>query len=241
MRFSSTSRLSCRCPMTGRARVSLAGVFRSGQVRQGRGTALRRPIGWARLGLDDPERNVSRRRNLHRVSSELWRRKSGQTRSRPRRHFVLAYQYLTQGHVENAIGQLKEVVKLQPGDTLSAQLIAYFQPSSGTHLRPPSRPRTLAGRHWEVSRDLDGHARQGREDRPGDQGRRQFNWDASGPGRQPTTIAGKSTFAAGVLTLVAKGNQDGALVGKVAWQDADHFTFRLVGGPPTDPGLLFAR
>ena len=51
-------------------------------------------------------------------------------------HFVLAYQYLAEGHVENAVAQLKEVVKLQPGDTLSAQLIAYYQPSGATS--PPS-------------------------------------------------------------------------------------------------------
>ena len=56
--------------------------------------------------------------------------------------FVLAYQYLCQGHVENAVAQLKETVKLQPGDTLSAQLIAYYQPADATQARPPSRPRT---------------------------------------------------------------------------------------------------
>ena len=55
------------------------------------------------------------------------------------------------------------------------------------------------------------------------------------------TIAGKSTFADGVLTLAAQEGQDGALVGQVAWQDANHFTFRLVGGPSNDPGLKFAR
>jgi hypothetical protein len=54
------------------------------------------------------------------------------------------------------------------------------------------------------------------------------------------TIAGTSTNANGILTLASQG-QDGALVGKLAWQDADHFTFQLVGAPPTDPGLKFAR
>ncbi len=54
-------------------------------------------------------------------------------------------------------------------------------------------------------------------------------------------IAGKSAFANGILTLTAQGGQNGALVGRVAWQDADNFSFRLVGGPPNDPGLKFAR
>ena len=54
-------------------------------------------------------------------------------------------------------------------------------------------------------------------------------------------IAGKSTFADGTLTLTAQGGQAGALVGQVAWKDANDFTFRLVGGPSNDPGLKFAH
>ena len=68
-----------------------------------------------------------------------------------------------------------------------------------------------------------------------------FAWAATSPGKPATTIAGGSTLADGVLTLAAQGTQDGALTGEVAWQDPDHFTFRLVGSPPTDPGLTFAR
>src|SRR5262249_40210629 len=37
-------------------------------------------------------------------------------------HFVLGYHYLTQGHTDAAVGQLKEAVALAPQDTLSAQL-----------------------------------------------------------------------------------------------------------------------
>jgi hypothetical protein len=66
-------------------------------------------------------------------------------------------------------------------------------------------------------------------------------WAASGSGKPTTTIAGGSAFGDGVLTLTAQGSQDGALAGKVVWQDADHFNFRLVGAPPTDLGLTFAR
>ncbi len=67
-----------------------------------------------------------------------------------------------------------------------------------------------------------------------------FSWTVAGPGKPPASIAGSSTFADGVLTLAGKG-QDGALAGKVVWQDADHFTFRLVNAAPQDPGLKFAR
>ena len=56
---------------------------------------------------------------------------------------MLAYQYLAQGHDPNAVAQLKKVVRLQPGDTLSAQLIAAFQPSGG-NAPPPAQTAPAA-------------------------------------------------------------------------------------------------
>ncbi len=156
--------------------------------------------------------------------------------------FVLAYQYLGEGHVEDAVAQLKAVVKIQPADTLSAQLIAYYQPAGATQAPSaevatgavPGVNEKLAGT-WTAIPAKDAKIALAIQDDG------KFNWEASGPGKPPTVIAGVSTLADGVLTLAAKGTQDGALAGKVAWQDVDHFTFRLVGAPPTDPGLKFAR
>ncbi len=156
--------------------------------------------------------------------------------------FVLAYQYLCQGHVENAVAQLKEVVKLQPADTLSAQLIAYYQPA-GSAQPPAAEPATngapafqgkLAG-NWVATPVANAKIALVIKDDG------KFNWDAASAGKPPTEIAGASTFADGVLTLTAQGKQNGALAGKVAWQDADHFTFRAIGAPQGDPGLAFAR
>ncbi len=157
-------------------------------------------------------------------------------------HFVLAYQYLAQGHDPNAIAQLKEVVKLQPGDTVSAQLIAAFQPSGGNPPPPaeaapaaaPAVEGKLAGT-WSATPAQDAKIALAIQDDG------TFTWTATGPGKPPMNIAGKSTFADGTLTLAAQGGQAGALVGQVAWQDADDFTFRLVGGPANDPGLKFSR
>jgi hypothetical protein len=153
-------------------------------------------------------------------------------------HFLLAYQYLAQGHVENGVAQLKQVVRLQPGDTLSAQLIAQLQPSSGTQASPAEPAAAAQGKlagNWTAVPGKDTKITLAIQD----DGR--FTWAATSPGKPATTIAGGSTLADGVLTLTAQGSQDGALTGKLAWQDADHFTFRLVGSPPTDPGLTFAR
>ena len=156
--------------------------------------------------------------------------------------FVLAYQYLAQGHDADAIAQLKAAAKLQPGDTLSPQLIAKLEPAGATQApsaetatgAAPAAQEKLAGT-WTATPAKDAKVALAIKDDG------KFNWDVSSPGKPATAIAGESTFADGVLTLAAKGTQDGALAGKVAWQDADHFTFRLVGAPPDDPGLKFAR
>ncbi|MGP0065588.1 MAG: tetratricopeptide repeat protein [Isosphaeraceae bacterium] len=157
-------------------------------------------------------------------------------------HFLLAYHYLTQGHDPEAIAQLKDVVRLQPGDTVSAQIIAAFQPSGGSPPPPaesapgavPAVEGRLAGT-WAATPAQDAKIALTIQDDG------TFSWTATGPGKPPMNITGKSTLAGGILTLAAQGGQTGALVGQVAWKDADDFSFRLVGGPSNDPGLKFAR
>jgi tetratricopeptide (TPR) repeat protein len=157
-------------------------------------------------------------------------------------HFVLAYHYLTQGHDPEAIAQLKTVVKLQPADTLSAQIIAQFQPAGGTQppsaematAAAPAAPGKLPGK-WAAAPAADTKIALEIQDDGS------FTWNAASPGKPPMSIAGKSTYAGDILTLAALKGQSGALVGQVAWKDPDNFTFRLVGAPATDPGLKFAR
>ena len=156
--------------------------------------------------------------------------------------FVLAYQYLAQGHDPEAVTQLKEVVRLQPSDTISAQIIAAFQPTGGNAPPPaeaapaaaPAAPGKLAGT-WTTTQSPGAKVALSIQDDG------TFTWTATNPGKPAMNIVGKSTFADDILTLTAQGGQNGALVGRVAWQDAGNFTFRVVGGPPNDPGLKFAR
>ncbi len=186
-------------------------------------------------------RDVPRRRHLHRPTASV----EAYVRSNPdsaQAHFVLAYQYLGQGHDPEAIAQLKEVVRLQPGDKLSAQIIAAFQPSGGNAApraevaaaAAPAVAGKLAGT-WAATPAPDAKIALAIQDDGA------FTWTATGSGKPAMNIAGKSTFADDTLTLTAQSGQSGSLVGKVAWQDAGNFTFRLVGGPPNDPGLKFAR
>jgi hypothetical protein len=58
---------------------------------------------------------------------------------------------------------------------------------------------------------------------------------------KPKSIQGSSTVGAtGLLTLAGAGDE-GVLVGQVTWTDDSHFTFKLSGGPPNDPGLSFSK
>jgi len=155
--------------------------------------------------------------------------------------FVLAYHYITQGHEAEAVTQLKDVVSLQPNDTLSAQLIAHFQPSGAATPSPDAAspaevtaPGKLAGT-WVADAPQNAKITLTINNVGG------FAWDVAAPGKPPVSIAGTSTLADGVLSLAGKDNQAGTLAGKLAWQDDTHFTFRAVGGPADDPGLKFAR
>jgi tetratricopeptide (TPR) repeat protein len=118
----------------------------------------------------------------------------GYVRSNPasaHARFVLAYQYLAQGHDPQAITQLKEVVKLQPGDTISAQIIAAFQPSGGT-TPPPAEPAKPAapGVEGKLAGTWAASPASGAKIALAVQDGGAFTWSASSPGKPPMNIAG---------------------------------------------------
>ena len=162
-------------------------------------------------------------------------------------HFVLGYHYVCQGHNDAAANQYQEAARLQPTDKLSAQLAAQLEPSAAqlqtgvgattstaTTSAQPARQGTLPGR-WTATPAKDSQvALTMQEDGS-------FTWAVTAPGKPATTISGKSTLADGMLTLADQNNQNGALAGKVTWQDENHFKFQVAGGGTNDPGLSFAR
>jgi len=160
--------------------------------------------------------------------------------------FVLGYHYLTQGHTEAAIEELKEVMKLQPADQLSAQLVAQLSgdtaksspdaPATPSPAQAPAAPATavrgnLVGA-WKAS------PAQGTTIELTLGGDSKFNWNIVAQGKsQP--IAGTYVYETGILTLTQSENN--AMVGKVAWLDESHFKFQAMGGGPNDPGLAFSK
>jgi tetratricopeptide (TPR) repeat protein len=168
--------------------------------------------------------------------------------------FVLAYFYLTQGHTDAALGQLKRVLALQPKDTVAAQLIKRLDPSaasggaaSSQPSTPPPGPALVPGTATAPA----GSVKQGRLEgswtaQPDpdttitlslrDAG--QFTWKVAHKG-QDRVIQGKETSGNGLLTLVQE--QGTPIVGNIVWVDETHFTFRIAGGGPEDPGLSFTK
>jgi tetratricopeptide (TPR) repeat protein len=153
--------------------------------------------------------------------------------------FVLAYQYLAQGHTEAAVEVLKQVVALKPSDTLSAKLLRQLAPPATPTPAAASAPAdttlppgaVIAGT-W-TAQPVAGTT-VALTIQPG--GAFQWQVDQKGQTRQ---FSGSSTFGDGILTLAQ--DKGPALVGRVSWTDASHMTFRVVGDGPDDPGLSFAK
>jgi tetratricopeptide (TPR) repeat protein len=157
--------------------------------------------------------------------------------------FVLAYHYLTQGHTDAAVGQLKRIVALAPQDTLSAQLLKQFSPPTASPetttdatapaaTAAPVKPENLAGT-WTAhpAADTTINLRIGADNT--------FTWKVNAKGK-PRELTGNWSLANNLLTLAQTG-EGGALVGRVAWQNDNTWIFRAIGTGPEDQGLTFTH
>jgi tetratricopeptide (TPR) repeat protein len=179
--------------------------------------------------------------------------------------FVLAYQYLTEGHFDEAANMLRQVVALKPNDTLSTKLLEQLD-SARQQQNPagaPTEPPPVPGAGLGAGAGPGGGP--GREAVPANtavpegasisgtwtaepnaetrvaltiQPGGAFNWQVTQKG-QTRQFSGSSSFGGGLLTLVPEKTPP--IVGRVSWTDRGHMTFRVVGDGPDAPGLSFAR
>jgi tetratricopeptide (TPR) repeat protein len=157
-------------------------------------------------------------------------------------HFVLAYHYLTQGHTEVAVKQLKQVVALAPQDTLSAQLVKQFSPpetAPDTPAEAPALPTAAPAKQGNLAGSWAAHpaADTAIDLRIGDDGI--FTWKVTVKGK-PQELTGKWSLTDNLLTLAQDGGS-GALVGRVTWQADDAWNFRAIGTGADDQGLRFTH
>jgi tetratricopeptide (TPR) repeat protein len=153
--------------------------------------------------------------------------------------FLLAYHYMLGGHNKQAAAELKAVVKLEPKDQLSAQLLNGLtaspqEPGAGGPDLPPAKPieaGSLVGR-WKASRHDGSNVDMNlTEDN-------HFSWNF-GQGDKPQKLSGTYTLADNYLILTA--SDQNALVARVALEPGGKLKFKLAGGSPSDPGLTFSR
>jgi tetratricopeptide (TPR) repeat protein len=154
--------------------------------------------------------------------------------------FLLAYEYLTCGYADAAATQLKEVVRLNPKDQLSAQLLNSISTSDTAEPAAPSLPvalmkpadaSSLVG-SWTATRA------DGATIKLTLAGGGTFAWALDQNGK-PQQFSGTYTVADNLLILKQGANP--MMVGQVASLAGDRFNFKLVGDNPSDPGLTFVR
>ena len=168
--------------------------------------------------------------------------------------FLLAYQYMLTGHNDAAGAELKQVVALQPNDTLASQLLKLIggptddSPPSGP--LPGSAPGTSpvtspaappAGKPVDAS-TLVGNWTATRPDGSKVQmdltSGKKFSWRFDQDGK-PQEMKGDYSLADNYLVL--KASEQNALVGQVGLVGNNQMSFRLADNNPADPGLVFKR
>jgi tetratricopeptide (TPR) repeat protein len=161
----------------------------------------------------------------------------------PDGHFVLAYQYMTAGYTSAAARQLEQVVKLAPNDRVSRQLLTLIAPSDNaapgaaeSPAAPPTdaqltAPANITGA-WRAAAEGGGSI----DLALGGDGK--FTWKYAKPDK---TQAFDGKYELAGTTLVLEYSNGGTMVGKVNAEGADRFSFKMVGGPPNDPGLTFTK
>ena len=154
--------------------------------------------------------------------------------------FLLAENYLTCGYTDAAAAQLKEIVRLNPKDQLSAQLLNSISASEPAEQAAPIQPATPATPADAAS--LVGNWTATRADSAtitlALAGDGKFTWALDQSGK-PQQFSGTYTVADNLLVL--KQGNNPMMVGQVASLAGDRFTFKLAGDNPSDPGLTFVR
>ncbi|MBX3441931.1 MAG: tetratricopeptide repeat protein [Planctomyces sp.] len=163
--------------------------------------------------------------------------------------FVLAYHYLTCGHMEAAAAQLENVLRLNPQDLVAKQLLqalpgdesaeAAATARSNQALAVPDLPAPGAELQaeqfygvWSASNE------RGTQFRLSLNPDGRFEWSATHNG-ETRTVTG--VFAIEGDALAMEPEDGGVMLGQVTAPDAGAFHFALVGGMPDDPGLNFQQ
>ena len=159
--------------------------------------------------------------------------------------FVLAYHYLTMGHADEAIDQLKKVLELEPKDEVAAQLLGISAGPADASTSIPGEAPAPASTEPQVTipaADLVGTWK------ATGQGNAQFTLKLDDKGLFTWTykVADKTTSVDGVYAvdganLALQPDAGGTMLAEITPPQGGAFHFQEVGGPANDPGLDFRK
>lgn len=169
----------------------------------------------------------------------------------PDARFVLAYQYLTCGHSEAAREQYEAVLKLQPNDQLSAQLLILVGGTPGTPPGAVAKPQPADAEAPDGSEatppvDIDATRIVGKWTAKRKDGAtfllnltqdEKFTWSFDNRGKRQE-FGGKYAVDGAILVLE---RTDGAQMPGLVTMADNGFNFKLYGGAPDDGGLDFRK
>ena len=155
--------------------------------------------------------------------------------------FLLAYHDLTGGHSEAALTEFKEVVKLQPADQLSAQMVKTLTPPAEGEPVPTPEDTAVATTPVEAGKRMGAW-----KATPPDgtvvaltvTADNKFSWKFT-QNKKPQEFTGTSTLADNLLIL--RPAEGPPLVGQVAMLADNKLNFRLDANNPGDQGLTFVK
>ncbi|WP_237729291.1 tetratricopeptide repeat protein [Schlesneria paludicola] len=168
--------------------------------------------------------------------------------------FLLAYHYLSDGYPDAAVRQLQQVVMLLPNDQVAASLLKMTSapqetpnsdpaalptpqppvdiPPPGSSQATPVDPATIIG-SWNAAKgDGSRFALMLANDKT-------FTWTFTPKQQQPQSFNGTYSLDGNVIALEREGG--GSLVAEITSINGSGFNFKMVGAPPEDPGLNFAK
>jgi tetratricopeptide (TPR) repeat protein len=156
--------------------------------------------------------------------------------------FVLSYHYLTTSNVDAASRQLKELYKQSPEDVLIKQLLVMTAGPEAVGGAPvasdteapqaPAIPVADLQGKWSAAGEGDSKfaldlSKDGN-----------FTWTFTQKGK-PQTVKGVYALDGNVLAMEPESG--GVMLAEVSPPQSGRFNFQLLGAPPGDPGLKFAK
>jgi tetratricopeptide (TPR) repeat protein len=160
-------------------------------------------------------------------------------------HFLLAYHYITCGSTTEAVGQLQEVIELQPKDTVSVQLLQMIggpgslpktstagPPKAGAAVQAVSISKKDLMGSWKAKGEGDSSFGLKLADDS------TFAWTYTEKGKAKTI---EGVFAVEQNTLALQPDAGGVMVAELTQPQNGKFHFQVVGAPPGDKGLEFSK